>query len=577
MPNLSRSMAVAVIACASASACAAEVDYAKCYEALPKDNAARQKLLDGGAAAAQVLADKLTAMPDEKAIQEIIARLDAHEYRVRAAAQEALINFGKPAEKTLQKALAAKPAAESKLRLQGILDKIKTTKVPEGSLDARQRMAIEIIATRGTTAIPLLETIAKNALWESTASAATSAITEIERTAIALEVTEAATAARAGIFTRAQAAAAQERLTARMKAAQLDEDEVLTYRLACLPAMIDAAALRDELKNKLQAHPLDPATRTALATHLLLELDDPAAAHAVAQAGDTQGDIASLAALASMDPANLSLTQKELLAQRLSAIMDQAGLAGQLSILTRTHAAYAACMNDPQIKPAQVVTLRDHQKKVQTRLDFMMLGGQFGEGDWIDGVDLANISRALNGIPAGAEKSDVIRGLWQKVNETLHLLNSHFGVANIPFTMPESYVLTLRMNRKSGADGVYIGFPVGQSRANLNLGGWNNSLSGLEIVAGKNVDNHKSDDLRRKSGVVNNKPYVFVFRVRVNGDKASIDITENQKPFITWTGNPQDLTSSNSWTPEKQTGIGVGANTSDVVFDRLMLRKMKAE
>jgi hypothetical protein len=61
------------------------------------------------------------AGPDRKRLQRLIADLDADEFATREAATKALAKLGGAAESALRQALAARPSAEARVRLERLL------------------------------------------------------------------------------------------------------------------------------------------------------------------------------------------------------------------------------------------------------------------------------------------------------------------------------------------------------------------------------------------------------------------------------------------------------------------------
>jgi hypothetical protein len=114
---------------------------------------------------------KPTAAPDAKQIAKWIADLDAEAFQEREDATEALVRAGKAAEEAVKKALANKPSAEAKQRLEFIVSKMSGTLGPNME-EVRATRAVEVLEKIGTPeARQVLEEVAKGAEGHLTAEA----------------------------------------------------------------------------------------------------------------------------------------------------------------------------------------------------------------------------------------------------------------------------------------------------------------------------------------------------------------------------------------------------------------------
>jgi WD40 repeat protein len=114
---------------------------------------------------------KPEAAPDAKAIDKLIAALDADGFQEREDATEALIRAGRAAEDAVKKALANKPSAEAKSRLEQVLAKLTGSAGPNME-EVRAARAVEVLEKIGTPeARKVLEEVAKGADSQLTAEA----------------------------------------------------------------------------------------------------------------------------------------------------------------------------------------------------------------------------------------------------------------------------------------------------------------------------------------------------------------------------------------------------------------------
>jgi hypothetical protein len=103
------------------------------------------------------------AAPDAKQVARWIADLDAEQFQDREKATEELVHAGKSAEDAIRKALANKPTAEARQRLDFVLSKLGGTLGPSLE-EVRASRVIELLEQIGTAEARLtLEGIAKGA------------------------------------------------------------------------------------------------------------------------------------------------------------------------------------------------------------------------------------------------------------------------------------------------------------------------------------------------------------------------------------------------------------------------------
>jgi WD40 repeat protein len=101
--------------------------------------------------------------PDPKQVARWIADLDAEQFQDREKATEELVHAGKAAEDAVRKALANKPTAEARQRLDFVLSKLSGTLGPSLE-EVRASRAVELLEQIGTAeARRMLEELAKGA------------------------------------------------------------------------------------------------------------------------------------------------------------------------------------------------------------------------------------------------------------------------------------------------------------------------------------------------------------------------------------------------------------------------------
>src|SRR5262249_47659513 len=99
-------------------------------------------------------------VPGPDTVRRLIADLDADDFQVRERAQQALEQAGEAVRPALAEAVDAKPAAEVKRRLRGLLERLDAPGVPPGMV--RPLRALEVLERAGTAeARKLLEELAR--------------------------------------------------------------------------------------------------------------------------------------------------------------------------------------------------------------------------------------------------------------------------------------------------------------------------------------------------------------------------------------------------------------------------------
>jgi hypothetical protein len=142
---------------------------ASCWEDLRGEDGARaytamQRFMVDPARSVPYLGKRLrpAARIDATRLARLIADLDSNQFAVREKATEELEKLGELAEPALEKALASKPSAEVKRRVEPLLEKLRAPIISGPKL--RTLRAIEVLEHIGTPeAQEVLQTLAKGA------------------------------------------------------------------------------------------------------------------------------------------------------------------------------------------------------------------------------------------------------------------------------------------------------------------------------------------------------------------------------------------------------------------------------
>jgi RNA polymerase sigma factor (sigma-70 family) len=120
----------------------ASTDAARAYRA-------EQVLFGAGGEAVALLKERLrpSAAVDAKRVDQLLADLDSDEFAVRETAARELEGLGEGAEPALRQALAGRPSAEVRRRVEGLLEKLDVAHTPERLRAVRALEVLEYVGT----------------------------------------------------------------------------------------------------------------------------------------------------------------------------------------------------------------------------------------------------------------------------------------------------------------------------------------------------------------------------------------------------------------------------------------------
>jgi len=115
-----------------------------------------------------------------------------------------------------------------------------------------------------------------------------------------------------------------------------------------------------------------------------------------------------------------------------------------------------------------------------------------------------------------------------------------YNRASLPISPVGSYELEVKLTRVTGSNmGIII--PVGDTMPALFLG---DKHSGIQLVRGKGADENETKT--SAAAIKNGQPITVGVKVLLDGDKATISVTLDGKPYINWTGS-QSALSTEKW------------------------------
>ncbi|MBL7188456.1 MAG: SUMF1/EgtB/PvdO family nonheme iron enzyme [Phycisphaerae bacterium] len=168
-----------------------------------------------------------------------------------------------------------------------------------------------------------------------------------------------------------------------------------------------------------------------------------------------------------------------------------------------------------------------------------------------------------------------VRGNWRKRGDALLAQPATGGRIEIPVPPVGSYQLEVTFVRESGSKIVYVMLPVGGTQCGLVLStdDGDERQSALENIGGKTSGENETHIPWGK--LDNGKEYTLGIKVLLENDlDATIHVTLNGKPYISWRGKKSALSGNNWWRLRNQHALGLGAHNSRVVFSSAKLRML---
>ena len=142
---------------------------------------------------------------------------------------------------------------------------------------------------------------------------------------------------------------------------------------------------------------------------------------------------------------------------------------------------------------------------------------------------------------------------------------------SLPINPVGNYELEVKLTRGTGSN-VGIIIPVGDTMPALFLG---DKHSGIQLVRGKGADENETKT--SAAAIKNGQPFTVGVKVLLDGDKATITVTLDGKPYINWTG-PQSALSTEKWGEMPGKGaVGLKSYMSNVVCSGARVRMLSGK
>ena len=143
--------------------------------------------------------------------------------------------------------------------------------------------------------------------------------------------------------------------------------------------------------------------------------------------------------------------------------------------------------------------------------------------------------------------------------------------ASLPACPAGSYELEVKLTRITGAD-MGIIMPVGDTMPTLFLG---DKHSGIQLIRGKGADENETKT--SAAAIKNGQPITVGVKVLLDGDKATIAVTLDGKPYINWTG-PQSALSTEKYGEMPGKGaVGLKSYMSNVICSGARVRMLSGK
>jgi hypothetical protein len=146
-----------------------------------------------------------------------------------------------------------------------------------------------------------------------------------------------------------------------------------------------------------------------------------------------------------------------------------------------------------------------------------------------------------------------------------------YNRASLPINPVGNYELEVKLTRVTGSNmGIII--PVGDTMPALFMG---DKHSGIQLIRGKGADENETKV--SAAAIKNGQPITVGVKVLLDGDKATITVTLDGKPYINWTG-PQSALSTEKWGEMPCKGaVGLRSYMSNVVCSGARVRMLSGK
>ena len=170
---------------------------------------------------------------------------------------------------------------------------------------------------------------------------------------------------------------------------------------------------------------------------------------------------------------------------------------------------------------------------------------------------------------------DCVAGEWVKQGTAIAATKRvPYSRIMLPGEVEGDYDVLFTFIRHDGENGVTIILPVGWHRCYCGLGVWQNMVSGLALIDGKDADNADNPTKYVSTfTLANERQYEVLVKVRLQVEETTVDVSLNNSSIIHWIGNASSLSIPEGWDLPQPKRLGIGIQNGLATFHRAELRK----
>jgi serine/threonine protein kinase len=199
-------------------------------------------------------------------------------------------------------------------------------------------------------------------------------------------------------------------------------------------------------------------------------------------------------------------------------------------------------------------------------------GKELPKGRWVDAMAAADpdwdtVSGAWH---RGAW--DGLSGTWRSQGTDLTVEQSNFQRIMLPVELEGSYELRVEFTRRAPPGTVDIVFPVGERACMLNLAAGLGAVHGLSLVNGRNACDRDNPAVWTPGKLIDLKRYSVLIAVQLEGNKAKVDVSLDNRPMLSWSGRQESLGVEPMFALRRPYRPGLAGNDTAVVYHAALVR-----
>lgn len=151
---------------------------------------------------------------------------------------------------------------------------------------------------------------------------------------------------------------------------------------------------------------------------------------------------------------------------------------------------------------------------------------------------------------------DAVRGIWEKWAGPLSCHKERMGKLQIPFDLPESYIIRGKIKRIFGKDAYVLTLVVGGQQCVLTMDGFGGETTGVGLIDGKK---ESQNETAKKTKIF---PLNKTVDIEVTVTPTSILMKADDKTMVDWNGDASRLSMSRSWLVPNKKWLHLGVYES---------------